>query len=154
MLISKCDTATPTAITATTDAVRRLRPDARIAEIFGGAIPASLLDSNDIAPASRLTADAPDHPFRSWSYPDTDTLDASRLREVLAALPPSVLRAKGIVRIGAEGMPHLLQLIGKRWTLEAWHGPSPPTGLVVIGTPELPQAAELAAMFTGTLMSG
>jgi G3E family GTPase len=153
VLVSKCDAANAAARAATTAAVRRLRPDARIAEIAGGAVPASLLGGDDPAPSSRRVADAPDHPFRTWHLSDTGPFDTARLSAVLASLPPAVLRAKGIVRIGPDAVPHVLQLVGKRWTLEAWHGRSPPTGLVIIGTPDLPPPADLAAMFARAMTS-
>ena len=42
------------------------------------------------------------------------------MRETIAALPPAVVRAKGIVRL-TEAPSHrfVLQLVGRRWSLES-----------------------------------
>ena len=46
-------------------------------------------------------------------------LDGAALRRALAALPPAVLRAKGIVSLAeAPGRRFVLQLVGRRWSLE------------------------------------
>jgi G3E family GTPase len=157
VLVSKCDAAGPSARAATAAAVRRIRPQARLLEIAGGAIPAALLGSEAPPPPgdtpSRLQADVPGHGFRSMHIPDHGPLDAAALAAVLDALPPSVLRAKGICRIGAEGAPHLLQLVGQRWRLDPWPGAAGPTGLVLIGTPDMPQDRGLAARFASTILA-
>ncbi len=61
--------------------------------------------------------------FATWSICADRPLDGRALRAAIAALPASVIRAKGIVSlIEAPGRRHLLQLVGRRWSLE----PAPP----------------------------
>jgi len=60
--------------------------------------------------------------FATWTFSRAQPLDGAALRETIAALPPAVLRAKGIVRL-LEAPSHrfVLQLVGRRWSLEP-HG--------------------------------
>ncbi len=143
--LSKCDLASPADRAATRAALRQLRPNVRVTELADGMLPGLLMLGG--APGSRLTADAPGHGFRSWHWPDPPPLDGGALRQVLAALPESVLRAKGLCPVGPAAEPHLLQLAGARWTLTPWAGPVATPGLVLIGTPNLPPPATLAALF-------
>ncbi len=146
--LSKCDLASPADRAATRAALGRLRPSVRVVELADGMLPGLLMLG--AAPASLLAADTPGHGFRSWHWADPPPLDGSALRRVLAALPESVLRAKGFCPVGPDAEPHLLQLAGARWTLTPWTGPVTAPGLVLIGTPDLPPAATLAAWFAGT----
>ncbi len=145
--LSKCDAASPAARAATVAALTRLRPMVRMVELVDGMLPGLLM--LETAPASRLVADTPGHGFRSWHWADPSPLDESALRRLLADLPPSVLRAKGLCPVGVDAEPHLLQLAGARWTLTPWAGPVVTPGLVLIGTPDLPPASTLAALFEG-----
>ena len=146
--LSKCDLASPAHRAATRAALGRLRPAVRVMELADGALPGLLMLG--AAPTSRLAADTPGHGFRTWHWADPPPLDGGALRRVLAALPPSVLRAKGLCLVGPGAEPHLLQLAGARWTLTPWAGPVAEPGLVLIGTPDLPSAATLAALFEAT----
>ena len=149
VVLSKCDLADASQRAATRAAVLRLRPAASLVEAHGGALPPVLLPPPDLAP-SRLAAEAPGHGFRSWHWPDPPVLDAARLRAVLDALPASVLRAKGVCHLGEAGAPHLLQLVGRRWTLLPWPTEGPGRGvpgLVLIGTQDMPEGTALATRF-------
>ncbi len=146
--LSKCDLAGPAAQAATRAALIGLRPGVRLVELANGMLPGLLMLG--AAPASRLEAGTPGHGFRTWHWADPPPLDDGALRRVLAALPASVLRAKGLFPVGPDAAPHLLQLAGARWTLTPWAGPVAAPGLVLIGTPDLPPAATLAALFAGT----
>ncbi len=59
----------------------------------------------------------------------------TRLKEALRALPAALLRAKGIVRIGAAAAPYVLQMAGSRIWLTPFAGDVPEDGstLVFIG---------------------
>lgn len=72
------------------------------------------------------TADTPlppgehDSLFSAWRLTSALPLDGTALRAALDALPTAVLRAKGIVRLAeAPGRRFVLQLVGRRWSLEA-----------------------------------
>ncbi|NQW53189.1 MAG: GTP-binding protein [Rhodospirillales bacterium] len=62
---------------------------------------------------------AHDSLFSSWHVGSALPLDGAALRSMLDALPPAVLRAKGIVQLAeAPGRRFVLQLVGRRWSLE------------------------------------
>lgn len=147
VVLSKADLATPAQRQATRAAIENLRALVPICEIAWGALPGIIIQPPEVEPPSRFLSDASPHDFKSWYWRARDTCDRDRLRAALQALPNSVLRAKGICRLGAAAAPHLLQLVGRRWTLEPWTGPSVETGIVVIGTDRLPPPTELAAIF-------
>jgi len=98
---------------------------------------------------TRFAADTPAHPFRTWHWRPAAPINRDRLRCVLEALPPAVLRLKGIARF-APNDALLLQYAARRWALTP-AGTRAETGLVLIGTPDLPDAATLQAMFDATL---
>ncbi len=148
ILISKCDLADDASRAATREAIMRVRPDARVAEIAYGAIPDILLTGPHDEPSSRFAATPPDHTFRSWHWRSDSLLDEAKLRLLLARLPDSVLRGKGFCRVGPSGEPRVMQLVGKRWTLRPWDGETI-GGIVLIGDHRLPPDAELAVLFDG-----
>ena len=143
--LTKADLATPAAQRATRDAIARLRPDATVFAAPAAALAELLMMAPAALPGRRI-ADAPDHPFRRWHWPDPPPLDEARLRATLAALPASVLRAKGFLRLGPDGATHVLQRAGRRTILAPWAGAAP-LGLVLIGTPDMPHDGELLALF-------
>ena len=151
--LSKCDLADAPRRRATADAVRRLRPDARIFEMAGGALPEFLLGPGDRpaaqsgGPDSRFLAELDAPGFRTWHWQPPAPLQRERLAAVLDGLPGSVLRAKGFCRVAPANEPVLLQLVGRRWSLTPW-----PTGgdpaIVVVGTDDLPSPDHLQQMFS------
>ena len=148
VVLNKCDAVDPAAAEA---AVRRVRPDARIARMAHAALPEDLLiGPASSAPASRFAADAPDHPFRTWTWRDPAPFDRARLAAVLDGLPGAVLRAKGFCRVGPDRASHLLQLAGRRWSLLPAKGAV--DALVVIGTVDLPSPDALDVVFRGALL--
>ena len=94
----------------------------------------------------------PGHGFVSRTVPCPDPIDPERLRAVLAALAPRVLRAKGFVvpADGTGGDRLLVQACGRTVELESRrlppsHGAAPPpSALVFIGLDDLPDEDELA----------
>lgn len=150
IVLSKCNLADA----ATRAAVRRIRPDVPVLKIADGALPAALLDGPGAGrPHSRFIAEPPEHGFRTWHWDAACNLDEARLRALMAELPDSVLRLKGICRLGAAGEPYLLQRVGRRWSLTRWTGAATEPGLVLIGTDRLPPDATLAGLFARTVMA-
>ena len=159
VVLNKCDVA-GAALEGTRAAVRRLRPDARVAEVTQAAVPEELLagpgepGAGERAVGGRFWAEAPGHGFRSWTWRQGAAFDAGRLAALLDALPPSVLRLKGGCRIGPAGQPHLLQLAGPRWSLEPLALPVSGDVLVMVGTPALPDDGWLEAAFRAASLAG
>ncbi|MCX7382871.1 MAG: GTP-binding protein [Alphaproteobacteria bacterium] len=132
--------------------IARLRPEARVIDAIGGALDPAVLR---FAPPRRGTvsrfAAEPVHDFPTASWRPAGPLDRVRLRAVLEGLPKSVLRLKGFCQIGAEGDWYLLQYAAERWAFTRVAGPEV-AGFVVIGTPGMPDAAAIAALFVGCLL--
>jgi G3E family GTPase len=149
-LLTKSDLAAP----APTEAIlATARPAAPIRRITAGRIAAADLtfpiDPLTRPRPSRFAADAAPHPFRTWHWRPSRPIDRDRLRPVLETLPPSVLRLKGIAPF-APGTRLVLQYAARRWSFTPAET-RPDTGLVLIGTPDLPDAATLQALFDATL---
>ena len=151
LLLAKSDLASPAQIAAAESELAAIRPNTPIRRMVAGTVAAADL-SFPVDPLtrprpSRLHADAPTHPFQSWHWRPTGTVDPERLRAVLETLPASVLRVKGFIRT-AQGGVQLLQYAAQRWAFAPADGKAE-TGLVVIGTQEMPST--LAAIFDAAL---
>jgi G3E family GTPase len=105
-------------------------PDAAVAE---------LLLAKDIIPRAVASPRASGHDrlFAAWTFRRDQPLDGGALRTALEALPPTVMRAKGLVRLReAVNTLHVLQLVGRRWSLTARPDEGPrlaPSEIVCIG---------------------
>ncbi|MEX3011340.1 GTP-binding protein [Hoeflea sp. TYP-13] len=79
------------------------------------------------------SADHSEHYVR-WSCEATGSFDLDKLKKGLAALPPGVLRFKGIIRPGDGGEPVAIHRVGHRVSLDRMYGPAPPVShMVAIG---------------------
>jgi G3E family GTPase len=101
--------------------------------------PAILLDSLRVSDTSAARAGSHDS-FDSWSFRTDAPLRRSDLEAFLTALPPGVVRAKGILRLADDTTnEYLLQKVGRRTSLvplKAVSAEDPTdTRLVVIGVP-------------------
>ena len=127
------------------DAIRRIRPEARLIETSHGAISDDLL-SFPVTSRSRFhSGTASEHGFSTWHFVPSGPFDREGLRAALSALPVSVLRVKGFCLLGREAAPHLLQFASGQWALSPMVGSEP--GLVLIGTAMMPDGNELVARF-------
>ncbi len=153
LLLAKADLTSEAELAAVEATLAALRPGTKMRRIVGGAVAAADL-SFPVDPltrprASRLQADAPGHRFRSWHWQPAHAIDRDRMRAVLEALPACVLRVKGIA-LFAPGDMLLLQYAAHRWAYAPAEAMAP-TGLVLIGTPDLPAPTALQAMFDAAL---
>lgn len=146
VLLSHADLATEAEIRATRAALAGLRPGLPVALLPPEGLP-PLLGAARVQPgrerAGRFHADAPPaHGFRHLLWTAPGPLDHDRLMRALEALPESVLRLKGFCRLGPKAAPHLVQRAGRRVELRPWPEPLPAgaDALVLIGTPEMPDA--------------
>ena len=153
LLLASSDLVAETALVAAEAELGAIRAGVPVRRIVNGVVSASDLsfpvDLLSRPRPSRFVADAPSHPFRSWHWRPARPIDPERMRGILETLPPSVLRVKGISWF-AGGEKRLLQYAAQRWSYTA-AADRPETGLVLIGTPDLPEAAALQAMFDTTL---
>jgi G3E family GTPase len=131
-------------------AINGIRPEAQLIETQRGIISDAVLRFA-ASPRNRFHADAaPEHAFRSWHFVPGRPFDRDRLRALLSTLPRSVLRVKGFCTLGPEAASHLLQFVSGQWALSPFTAMTP--GLVVIGTPAMPDSNELAVRFDGALV--
>ncbi len=147
-VLNKTDLAAPGEAAAL---LRRIRPGLRTVEVAHAALPEALVGGS-AGPGSRFAAEPAHHPFRTWLWRGEAVFDRGRLAALLDALPPPVLRLKGMCRVGPDGAPHLLQMVGRRWSLTP--APLGEAGLVMIGTAALPAAGALDALFKAALAPG
>lgn len=157
VLLNKTDLVDAAGLARARDAIRAVRPDARLIETKNAALPLALLDFDHaateiVAPPHDDDHDD-DHGIRNWLFRAAGSLDRRRFEAMLAALPPSLVRLKGWCRFAGEDGAHLLQMTGARWTLSPTaKAAAPPDDnvIVVLGTPAMPDAADLAARFDAT----
>jgi len=135
ILLSRTDVLDPPVTRCVRDWIEAEIPGARVQEASAVSRLAQLLL------VGGGTVDVPSSPgdhdslFAAWRFASALPLDGDALRLALAALPPAVLRAKGIVSLaGAPGRRFVLQLVGRRWSLEPEDG---------IGGPALPGPSEI-----------
>ena len=151
VVLNKCDLAAD--VPAVGAAIASRRPEAGQLTSIHATIPeAALCFTPPPRPRpSRFAADAPPaHGFPTAHWRCPGPLDPARLRVVLENLPRSVMRVKGFCELGADRAPTLLQYAAERWAFTA-HAAAAEQGFVIIGTPEMPTAAALAAMFAAAL---
>ncbi len=151
VLLSHADHAGEAEIAATRAALHRLRPKVPVAILQPDALDTLFSMPGSAAAPTRFLADLPPaHGFRHWHWNPPRGFEAMALRTALDALPDSVLRAKGFLRLGDA--PHLLQRAGRRTELSPWHGAPQPDALVLIGLPAMPEPAALVSLFSAALL--
>ena len=122
-----------------------------------------LLDAPPSEPLVRRIADSEQvhghhagRQFESWSFISSRPFRTAALHEVLARLPRTILRAKGVVQVDrAAERQTILHFVAGRWTLEAgelWPV-MPQTELVVIGLAGRMEVPALEEAFKGALLS-
>lgn len=95
--------------------------------------------------------------FAAWRLSSPLPLDGAALRSVLATMPPSVWRAKGLVRLSEQpDRLFVLQLVGRRWSLAPRvQGAAEPLAsaseIVVIGAAQQLDKTGLASLFAPVL---
>lgn len=121
LLVNKTDLVTPAALSQLRSWLGAQAPGVPLLESRMGEVDAQLIlgpvlhAEGDAQPAPAL-----DHAARFVSTTLTTTYPFQRpaLEAALNALPAHVLRAKGLVFLEGEAAPRVLQLCGKRWSLE------------------------------------
>jgi G3E family GTPase len=106
----------------------------------GGRVDASILLGPLRSSEVSVVAAAPHDEFDTWSFRSDSPLRRSDIEAFLTALPPGVVRVKGILRLADDpANDYLLQRVGKRTSLMPLTGTDSgtPNGtrLVVIGVP-------------------
>jgi G3E family GTPase len=164
VLLNKCDIATPEDLASVESTLRGPLPNVRLLRTHFAELPREILFglersvSPPGAPSHRHEHGhdhAHDHDhgeeFKAWSWRSEVPLDRARFRNIMRQLPPTLLRAKGILAF--RDRPHeraVFQLVGRRHTIEVDDGPAPATSaLVAIGRAESLDPDALTALLDG-----
>jgi G3E family GTPase len=157
VLLSKGDLAAEDDLRRAGEVVRSLRSEVRIEVLSPDAPLDPFLSGRRHSGFLAVDADevVADHEesFRRWSYRREGAFDRARLATAMATLPPQLLRLKGACRIAGEGVPLVLQMVSKDWSLSPAEGEidPEPIALVGIGTADLPGDGDLEAIFDAAL---
>lgn len=149
IVLSKTDLTGPQQTREVQNWLEAKVPGARVVEAACGSLPAELLlgverlhdrgmmQEGGVQEGGAHENGAHQARFASWSFTGNTPLDRQILLTLLAALPATAYRAKGILQLaGDPRRKHVLQAAGARLVLEAagsWEGAEPFSRMVLIG---------------------
>ncbi len=129
--------------------IRETAPGRPILQARYADVPLDLLFG--LASAGARASPSHDIAFESWHFSARTSLHRARLLDALAALPDSVIRVKGIVDLAdSPATCTIVHRVGRRLSIEAgaaWGLVFRRSDIVVLGTPDMPSAAELTKTF-------
>ena len=139
LIVNKSDLVTPGELESLQGWLADIAGDTPTLTTHGGRVDTAMLLASPRAPDTGAATTAPHDSFDSWSFRTGIPLRRSDVDAFLTALPPGVVRAKGILRLADDTTnDYLLQRVGRRTSLlpfKAVGTESPDTRLVVIGVP-------------------
>ena len=164
LVVSKTDLIDDTQQNEVRMFLHELVPDARIAKSVLGDLPTDVLlgiretqTTANLQVVAACSSNRRDHShrFATCHFVSEQPFSEERLRTALNSLPDTVLRVKGLLYLqGGNARSTVLQLVGKRWSLE----PGPPwkegnrlTALVAIGVAGLLDTEQVEGAFTAAL---
>ncbi|MGH7071116.1 MAG: CobW family GTP-binding protein [Acetobacteraceae bacterium] len=159
LILNKVDLISEAAREETASWVRQHAPGAKVVQAVRSAVPAGIVLGFDREAGRTWPGWTGKYPHDVGDY-TAILFKAGRpfrmqaLRRVLDALPSGVLRAKGqVITDENPDTPAVLQLVGKRWSLEPSPSPSsrPGNRLVIIGLKGAVEAEEIEARFASAL---
>lgn len=163
ILLNKADLVDSATLEAVRQRVERLWPGTRTVSCTHAHVPEELIPTRtDTEQATTLRIAEGEGPgdhevtFRRWSFRTDTPLERGKLEDVLGAMPSAVLRLKGVCRFADSDEPHLVQMVGARYTITPWSdaaagGDEAGAALTLIGTRGLPESSNLEAMFRAAL---
>lgn len=155
IIMNKCDLVDDAARRATRQWLQAQRGDIPIIETMHAQVPFDVLSAVAPSAVAAKTTSAHDHGrnhtelFHSETFAMAEPVDLTALRQSLEALPTSILRVKGFVPVQGRDVPFfLVQLSGREIEIAPWQGEVPArTGLIIIGTPDMPDRRQLDQIF-------
>lgn len=139
LALTKTDLVRPNTLASIRHQLAQISPGVPVIEAQDPTVPSMLLQIGGRRPGAEIVVPEPTlfdrHVVGQIALPHPTTL--AEIEELLAALPPDVMRAKGIAA-GAEGQRWAIQVVGRRRqvTQLAEVEAEPPTDLVTISLPE------------------
>lgn len=156
IIMNKCDLVDDDERCATRLWLGAQRDDIPIIETEHARVPFDVLSA--VPPSDAPVNETPHHPhatghgelFRSETLDMVGPVDLAALRRSLEALPRSILRVKGFVPVqGPDELFFLVQLSGREIEISPWQEGAPArAGLIVIGTPDMPDKQQLEQIFS------
>lgn len=154
LVLTKTDLASAAEIDAVRALLHARYPDTPVLAATHGDLPADVLlgvrstrDPLQAPPADWTHAVG----FASWCLQSSQPLDEARLRAFLDALPPALLRAKGVLQLAGDPLRrHVYQRVGRRSSLQAegpWGDTPAASSLVLIGPTDCIDASALQRAF-------
>jgi G3E family GTPase len=159
VVINKVDLATPNLLQGLREWVHMLVPNARLLETTHGQVPGEIiLGSNLTKDEGRRTNDEHElsssvirHAFATWSYETNQPLRFAAVQRAFQTLPETIFRAKGVLALHeSPDRRSIVQLVGKRVAFargEPWGDEPPHTQIVLIGTPDGIDPADVQRCF-------
>ncbi|HEX2892055.1 CobW family GTP-binding protein [Vineibacter terrae] len=154
LILNKADLVDAAQLTQTAAWLQARHAGARVVPAVHAAVAIEALfglASNGAPAVPIAAAAAAPPPVRRWSLSTRGLLDRAALLAALAALPASVLRAKGILRLAEAPLQRsVLHMVGRRIDLRSdapWGIAALQSDLVLLGTPDMPAEAELERLF-------
>jgi G3E family GTPase len=166
VVLNKLDLVSQDELDRVKKLVQLVIPGSRVIEVVQGQIPMELVFTergDAIYPKYRKEVrqgnpHTHDQTFATWSWTSETPLSLPVLRSVLAQLPASVYRCKGIVHL--EEIPvarYVLQMVGKRYHLAEsgrWGDEKPRSEIVLIGGRDGIDGETLQRTFDGCVGTG
>lgn len=157
LVLNRCDRLDESGLTAVENWLHS-QCDAPQIRTVQARLPLALLQAGGATPRERHADEhlgehhhQPQATFRTETLNLPRPTDPQRLREALLDMAPTLLRAKGFVRVAGGGWL-LVQLSGRQLSVSPWcppaGAPAPPAALVLIGLDQTPLAAALAQRLT------
>jgi G3E family GTPase len=176
VILNKTDIASPAALAQLRQDVGHASPQARLVEAVQARLPMTVLfgpestsehrrrhlhGQHQVSPghdahhhATHEHADEHSTRFGTWSWTHREPLNLPAFQEWVRQLPPTLYRAKGILRLaGQPDREAVFQLVGKRSTLELggpWRS-APGNELVLIGASGAITSQQLAEALNACL---
>ena len=153
VILSKADLADRESLAKARELVGALSPGKPVIEAIGGDVPVDIvlgIRTTRVVPRGLVPDSGHAAGFETWSARSDVPLDVAHLHALLEGLPPSVLRAKGILWLSGTP-PHrtVYQRAGLRSSFVAgdWDSETPGSSLVVIGPKGTLDATALTLAF-------
>ena len=157
LIINKTDLVNEEELADVMAWIGKTAPDARMIKTEYARLPLDLVVGNGRRASSehagqpeQVQHDHDDHGqlYQSWTFSAEEPLSEEVLLDAIAALPPAIYRAKGVVYLDRDPRRrYVLQLVGRRSSLTAdrgWGEQEPATQLVFIGERGAFDTAKLA----------